>query len=505
MASLSQEGCITEEAKDKEADDCTTEEGTYSAVEQMEVVRFERCQEVVADCEQYLDRIEEFERRAIATEKAIAIAIADMQESERMDTICQHSTAIVDGCCLLESADFEQWTSCDLCSMHWEECTQLPVAILNRRRHKGITYFLVRWKYTAIPTWETENDLQEEGFGYLLQEFQHQRDAWRLSAPSEKRRPKPTSCFDPTKCWPDFKERLYTHFAALGYDLVRIENVCDQWLGRRFDQMWQEVKKKDKSNCPLMLFHGTASGNMQSIIRRGLLIPGRTSGIKVANGSAHGVGVYTARSPSLSLGYCRGHTQMLCCAGLTSAQSKLTASTVCAGDAVVFFQESLTMPCFLLTFESLNGRPCRPLEAVEYWDTLISDLVPCVQLPGCAAGMASNDGVKPVTPGGPRYIRSGCTRAAAWYDQDHKTLSKRQIRTMPRAAKQAYKQGLLSEPRFDRTRRRAKDKENPGNNLECTDWGQEKTPEQHVEKQNPCDREQCCTKCRLRSSRGKSH
>lgn len=56
-------------------------------------------------------------------------------------------------------------------------------------------------------------------------------------------------------------------------------------------------------------------------------MPGHTSGVRVANGSAHGVGVYTARmeNPSLSLGFardCRGYKKLLVCGVLDDAQAK---------------------------------------------------------------------------------------------------------------------------------------------------------------------------------------
>merc|ERR1712217_315868 len=42
-------------------------------------------------------------------------------------------------------------------------------------------------------------------------------------------------------------------------------------------------------------FHGTATKNIKSILQRGLLIPGKHNDVKVAHGSAHGLGVYTGR------------------------------------------------------------------------------------------------------------------------------------------------------------------------------------------------------------------
>ena len=40
-------------------------------------------------------------------------------------------------------------------------------------------------------------------------------------------------------------------------------------------------------------YHGTRQANIPSILGTGLKVPGNESGVRVANGSAHGVGIYT--------------------------------------------------------------------------------------------------------------------------------------------------------------------------------------------------------------------
>lgn len=40
-----------------------------------------------------------------------------------------------------------------------------------------------------------------------------------------------------------------------------------------------------------MTFHGTATYNVESIINRGLLVPGRNNGISVVNGSGKEISV----------------------------------------------------------------------------------------------------------------------------------------------------------------------------------------------------------------------
>lgn len=63
-------------------------------------------------------------------------------------------------------------------------------------------------------------------------------------------------------------------------------------------------------------YHGSNSKNYASICARGLLVPGSRGGedIRVANGSAHGRGVYTANvySPKLSMGFCSDPIMLVC-------------------------------------------------------------------------------------------------------------------------------------------------------------------------------------------------
>lgn len=51
-------------------------------------------------------------------------------------------------------------------------------------------------------------------------------------------------------------------------------------------------------------------------MKRGLLIPGFQSGIRVVNGSAYGVGIYLATEANTSLGYVRDGNKMFVCAVL---------------------------------------------------------------------------------------------------------------------------------------------------------------------------------------------
>mmetsp|Transcript_29525 Transcript_29525/g.57941 ORF Transcript_29525/g.57941 Transcript_29525/m.57941 type:complete len:409 (+) Transcript_29525:174-1400(+) len=61
--------------------------------------------------------------------------------------------------------------------------------------------------------------------------------------------------------------------------------------------------------------HGTNARNYASIFQEGLLIPGCDNNIKNANGSAYGLGVYTAKlnEPGLSASFCKQPSMLVCC------------------------------------------------------------------------------------------------------------------------------------------------------------------------------------------------
>jgi hypothetical protein len=110
--------------------------------------------------------------------------------------------------------------------------------------------------------------------------------------------------------------------------------------------------------------HGTAVGNLPSIYKHGLLVPGEKNSVKVANGSTHGRGIYTARltNPSLSWGFCHGGTSILVCGVLDNAASvaepycngrfrveRQSNEVLHVGDAMVIFDANRVAPLFVAT------------------------------------------------------------------------------------------------------------------------------------------------------------
>jgi hypothetical protein len=68
------------------------------------------------------------------------------------------------------------------------------------------------------------------------------------------------------------------------------------------------------ASCLVPALHGTDPKNYQSILRRGLLVPGLGNEIAIAHGSAYGVGIYTAKlcNPFLSRGFAPAASLLIC-------------------------------------------------------------------------------------------------------------------------------------------------------------------------------------------------
>eukprot|EP00929_Paragymnodinium_shiwhaense_P000705 TRINITY_DN10093_c0_g1_i1.p1 TRINITY_DN10093_c0_g1~~TRINITY_DN10093_c0_g1_i1.p1 ORF type:complete len:641 (+),score=72.68 TRINITY_DN10093_c0_g1_i1:89-2011(+) len=108
-------------------------------------------------------------------------------------------------------------------------------------------------------------------------------------------------------------------------------------VARRFmDAMYRT------NSLPRPAYHGTCLTNFDSIFKRGLLIPGNKSGIRVQNGSAHGVGIYTAQVDAawLSSGFCDSPNLLLC------AVLPVKQVVRFVGDAMVVFEESYVVPLY---------------------------------------------------------------------------------------------------------------------------------------------------------------
>ena len=104
-----------------------------------------------------------------------------------------------------------------------------------------------------------------------------------------------------------------------GYRVNGVENVLRPNLAERFILTQQKIlnigKKyktvKNFSSTPEIVYHGTAEGNLPSIVSKGLLMPG-TENVRVVNGSDYGAGIYVGTRPATSMGYSNTCKLLVC-------------------------------------------------------------------------------------------------------------------------------------------------------------------------------------------------
>lgn len=81
---------------------------------------------------------------------------------------------------------------------------------------------------------------------------------------------------------------------------------------------------QNSGEVPDFGYHGTARKNFSGIFNQGLRIPG-SGGVRVVNGSDHGVGIYTAKPGAayLSRGFCDSEDMLVC--GLVTAKPEMAS------------------------------------------------------------------------------------------------------------------------------------------------------------------------------------
>lgn len=136
----------------------------------------------------------------------------------------------------------------------------------------------------------------------------------------------------------------------------------------------------------LPAYHGTAGVNIPSISREGLLLPGH-GGVKIRNGNAHGLGIYTARLGAawLSKGFCNS-SKLFVCAVKDSEQKeeasqpswasvgqirpgqvvlRMSGTVLHVGDAMVVKSQRHVAPLFIADLPSQDKEPRMNFKMVE--------------------------------------------------------------------------------------------------------------------------------------------
>uniref|UniRef100_A0A7S1G9J4 RWD domain-containing protein n=1 Tax=Bicosoecida sp. CB-2014 TaxID=1486930 RepID=A0A7S1G9J4_9STRA len=162
--------------------------------------------------------------------------------------------------------------------------------------------------------------------------------------------------------------------ATRGVHVVRVENTLRQDLAIDFERRCAEIAEKRGAAHARVLtaFHGTAERNVASIVRQGLLVPSRESGISVATGSRFGVGIYVSPDPQLSLCYSRGSGRLLVCAVVPGVpfvchtnvwgggrRKGFDSHMSHDGQQIVLFKRSQVLPCFVVHYHTEAQRGTR--------------------------------------------------------------------------------------------------------------------------------------------------
>eukprot|EP01123_Difflugia_compressa_P000107 TRINITY_DN10211_c0_g1_i1.p1 TRINITY_DN10211_c0_g1~~TRINITY_DN10211_c0_g1_i1.p1 ORF type:complete len:342 (-),score=35.25 TRINITY_DN10211_c0_g1_i1:80-1084(-) len=150
--------------------------------------------------------------------------------------------------------------------------------------------------------------------------------------------------------------------------LAKIENVLKPELVARYEKRWGELKAKrgELLARPQIAYHGTADTNINSILERGLLVPGMGEGTDVSHATDNGWwggGIYLSPNAGLSIGYCRGGKRLLICSVLMGKPYTVNeridgqglkthhdSHIACNGTEWVIFDPAQVLPCYLITF-----------------------------------------------------------------------------------------------------------------------------------------------------------
>eukprot|EP01114_Cavostelium_apophysatum_P014933 TRINITY_DN3982_c0_g1_i1.p1 TRINITY_DN3982_c0_g1~~TRINITY_DN3982_c0_g1_i1.p1 ORF type:complete len:372 (+),score=28.92 TRINITY_DN3982_c0_g1_i1:85-1200(+) len=174
------------------------------------------------------------------------------------------------------------------------------------------------------------------------------------------KRTSPSKCFDPHVHFDlvagDLRHTISQKF-PISNSVISVTPIQNDHLRHTFNCKWSELPHLK----PLMAFHGTSVSNIASITRRGLLVPGIATGIRVVNGSANGVGIYLGAQPNISMSYVRGGNKMLVCAVLKSPAVKDYGTYYVSTDS------ACVLPCFVIEFRNGYCGPNTPLTNFLWW------------------------------------------------------------------------------------------------------------------------------------------
>ena len=165
--------------------------------------------------------------------------------------------------------------------------------------------------------------------------------------------------YDPTP------QRAYLSYTQRNIDIMSVQsfgssirNVVNPRLAERFYNRLLKFQSKygvdSKEAKAVLAFHGTGAHNVESIAEKGLIIPGWFNGIKKANGSVYGTGIYCSPSASYAASYASGGKVFVLAVLLgktTTGSNKLFHdSRIAISDQIwVIFRPSQVLPLYVIS------------------------------------------------------------------------------------------------------------------------------------------------------------
>ena len=202
--------------------------------------------------------------------------------------------------------------------------------------------------------------------------YETQNDRVTLSSSSQQQ-PQEWECaarnlqIDATTDFPAFRRDFYrsTHrfikSSCANEAQVKLMNIRPASIDPFVQDAFMDTLRREPLNKPYIVFHGTALGNFESILRFGLLIPNHPHPgnpmapiIKVQHGQSFGVGIYSSLTPGYTMSYNRDTNTILACAAVPH-QTKNGHIARRHGNILVLPSESRIIPLFLVDFTRTSG------------------------------------------------------------------------------------------------------------------------------------------------------
>jgi hypothetical protein len=166
----------------------------------------------------------------------------------------------------------------------------------------------------------------------------------------------------------EFQKAAFQFFTFTKYPIECVERVevIEYGPGSEVRQNYERCREsfsdQGLSTVESLVFHGTPSvDNVRNIVTGGFKVGGLDPGVRVAHGSAHGPGVYTAISPSTPQQYARGTNAIILAKGLRGRDihrhtSDPSANSVCPNsDWIIFKQGCQVLPLYVVYFNHGNS------------------------------------------------------------------------------------------------------------------------------------------------------